>query len=128
MKKILTLMFILLSIVGFTQESNSIATTSTLGKNVKYQAYITESGDTIRVGDIIKIGKPSGDKTFNYIMQGGQYCMPFMAGKKIIIEKIWSLSYNKKTQPTLFICFGRGLAMIWIDYENAILEGEVVKI
>jgi len=130
MKKVLlsVLFLFLLAVVGLAQENLGTAMQSNLGQNMKYQSYISEAGDTISLGDTIKIGKPSGIKTYNFITQGGEYCTPIITGKKVIVERIWSAAYNKKMPKTLYVGFkGYGLLMVYIDYENALEYGEVVK-
>ena len=90
----------------------------------KYTSYITASGDTLNIGDALNIGRPS-DKTFLYITQNNQYCSTVIANQTVEISKF--KVYGPGKYPKMYIGFGGYGVPCWIDYESAILEGEVKK-
>jgi hypothetical protein len=104
-----------------------IAEFGKISGNAQYDAYITKSGDQINVGDTLVIGKPAGIQRFMYIQQGGEYCAPWISGKKVAITQIHSYG-KKKNGYTLFVQFkGFGLIPVFMQYDNAIANGEVIN-
>lgn len=94
--------------------------------NQKYTEYVTKTGESIYVGDTLKIGKPAGGATFVNIVQGTVPIKAFMAGKKVVISQI--KSYGKEKQGyTLWVQFkGFGIP-VFIDYDNALDAGEIIS-
>ena len=93
--------------------------------NSKYTEYVTKTGESIYVGDTLKIGKPANGATFINITPGGVPIQAFMAGKKVVITQI--KSYGKeKSGYTLWVQFkGFGIP-VYIDYDNALDAGEII--
>jgi hypothetical protein len=122
MKRIFLIWIVLVSFIVCNAQ---VAEFGRITGNGLYDSYITKSGDQINVGDTLILGKPSGIQRFMYIQQGGEYCAPWISGRKVAITQIRSYG-NPKRGYTLFIQFkGFGLIPVSMLYDNAIESGEV---
>ena len=93
-------------------------------KNGNYTIYHAKDGTTVKVGDVLHINQPAGDQ-YVYIAQNNIPAGTILANKDIVISKI-KIYGSKGHKPNVLIGFkGFGMATVYIDYENAILNGEV---
>ena len=107
--------------------SSQIAEYGKLTDNLKYDSYISKTGDKIIVGDTLIIGKASGEFGFIYITQGGERVVSSLAGNKVKITQIKSFG-TIKAGYKLWVQFkGYGLVPVFIDYDNAIETGEIIN-
>jgi hypothetical protein len=98
----------------------------------EYTSYVASDGGIYKVGDRIKIGVPSSNKTFAFIFQGDGILLPITnlsaasSGTESEIKKI-SLGGNQRAGHTIvFRTKGyTGLSNYIILFENAITSGEV---
>ena len=95
--------------------------------NIKYDSYISKTGDQINVGDTLLIGKASSESGFIYITREGARLNSALAGNKIEINKIKSFE-TQAAGLKLWVQFkGFGWPFALIDYENAIETGEIIN-
>jgi hypothetical protein len=74
MKNLLLIVFLTISICGYTQEIKyTDLATSNRGE---FTSYISKDGSVYKIGDRIKIGRPSSNAMFVYITQGDGILMP----------------------------------------------------
>jgi hypothetical protein len=90
-----------------------------------FESYVTEAGNTIHTGDTLTIGIPSIDRGFRWISQGGQHGANFLAGKKVVVDKLKTYG-NKRQGYKMYVHFkGYGLLPVLIDYEIALRTKEL---
>lgn len=121
MKKLFTLLLITISISGFTQtvNFNEIATISGRGE---YTSYISKDGTLYKIGDKIKIGFPSSNKTFAFIYK----CDINASGNDTEIVKIYIVGTKRIGYSVSFRTKGpTGLANYSVSIENAIATKEI---
>jgi hypothetical protein len=136
MKTKLLLLTLLASSIAFSQKTITSEEMKTISKgafeNITYDVYVAKDGHSYKVGDTIKIGKPSSNKTFAYISSGGaltgsQPLGVSSSGDKTIIRKI-GVGGLKKSGFKIIIT-GKGSCGICpnnqIDFEEAISSGEI---
>jgi len=126
------ILFTILSTNLFSQELKY----SDLGSGVKpkgdFTSYVAKDGSVYKIGDKIKIGTPSSNKTFAFITYGDGFLIPITqleANKSGTETEIKSFLVGG-TKRSGFIAFVRskgitGLANYTIQLENAIETGEV---
>ena len=98
----------------------------------EYTSYIASDKAVYKIGDKIKIGVPSTNKTFAFITSGDGMVIPITAlpvslsGTDTEIKRIWivgnkraGFSVNMRTKGYT------GLANNTLDFENALANGEV---
>ncbi|HFG0566833.1 SHOCT domain-containing protein [Flavobacterium psychrophilum] len=121
---------LLTSIISFGQEINfKDLSTSSRGE---FTSYISQDNATYKIGDRIKIGVPSSNKTFAFITEGDGFLLPITnltaasSGQETEIKKI-SIIGNKRTGYSVtFRTKGMtGLSNYTIQFENALSTGEV---
>lgn len=118
--KIFTL-FLIFSTILHAQES-AVFDQLTSGT---FNSYVTEDNHTINIGDTLTIGLPSIDRGFRWISQGGQYGANFLAGKKVVVDKLKTYG-NKRQGYKMYVHFkGYGLLPVLIDYEIALKTKEL---
>lgn len=98
-----------------------------------HKSYLASDGAIYRVGDKIKIGKPSSGGFFTYIYQGDGILLPVtnlsaaLSGTETAIKKItvWG---NKRVgySVTMRTVGYSGVANYGIQFENALTSGEIV--
>lgn len=129
MKRVLSIIIFLVSIVSLSAQK--IADYNKLDGSYfgkKYDVYITKSRDTLRVGDSLVIGKTSADSHFKFINQANQFGGSQLSGHGIKIKKMIVKKFGKNREPVLWIDFrGWGLYPVYIAYEQALEEGEVLN-
>lgn|SRR5690606_23090868 len=95
--------------------------------NASFKEYQTKSGDLLKIGDTLVFGTATSSEGFVYINQANMKVHPTHSGKKVPIHKIKSYG-NDKTGYTVWISVkGFGLYPVDIDYENALLNGEIIN-
>lgn len=128
MKRVLSIIIFLVSISLSAQKTADYNKLDGSYFGKKYDVYITKSGDTLRVGDSLVIGKTSADTHFKYINQANQFGGSQLSGHRIKIKKMIVQKFGKNQDPVLWIDFrGWGLYPVYIAYEQALEEGEVLN-
>jgi hypothetical protein len=97
-----------------------------------YTSYIAKDGAVYKIGDKIRIGVPSSNKTFAYITEGDGILLPITqllasaSGQNAAIKRI-DIEGSKRTGFNVSMrCKGlTGLSNYSIQLENAIETGEV---
>ena len=93
----------------------------------KFTEYISKDKKSVKINDTIQIGLPSAGNNFVYITQGNVGVMPFLANTKAVVKEIKSVG-KKETGFKIYLLFkGYGLLPVYIDYETALLTGEVTQ-
>ena len=141
MKNLLILLLIISSSNVFAQKTITYEEMKTITKgafeNIDCDIYVAKDGHSYKVGDTLKIGRPSSNKTFAYITSGataaalsGKAPEPLSAnssGDNTIIKKI-AVGGTKKAGFKIYIV-GKGICGIcpnnMIDFEEAIATGEI---
>jgi hypothetical protein len=120
------------AVLGTTAQEikySELATTTTKGE---YTSYIASDGGVYKIGDRIKIGVPSSNKTFAFILQGDGWVVPFTAleagfsGTETEIKKIF-VGGNKRAGYSVSMRTKgiTGLVNYTIQFENALQTGEI---
>jgi hypothetical protein len=130
MKKVF-LMVVLMAQFGFSQEikHSDLATTSSKGE---FTSYIGSDGGVYKIGDRVKIGVPSSNKTFAYITEGDGFLLPITnltasaSGQETEIKKIFVVGNKRAGYSVSFRTKGiTGLSNYTIQFENALSTGEI---
>lgn len=98
----------------------------------EYTSYVGSDGGVYKIGDRIKIGVPSSNKTFAFITQGDGILTPLeplpaaQSGTETEIKKIF-ISGNKRTGYSVSMRTKGviGLLNYTIQFENAMSTGEI---
>ena len=127
MKTPILITLILFSAYVSAQKVADFKNLESLPISKKYSTYITQTGDTLQIGDTLYVGKINSGDHFLHIVQGDQFCGPQISGYKLTINKL--ILQKSKSQPaTMWIDFrGWGLLPVYIRYEQALEYGEVVN-
>jgi hypothetical protein len=88
-----------------------------------FSEYQTKSGNTLKIGDTLKISLPRL-QNFTFITQGNRPAGPIIANTKVVISKIKSIGTKKIGYKTFVLFGGYGLS-VYIDYESALEFGEI---
>lgn len=130
MKKLLMIALFTVSICGYAQEIKftDLATSS----RGEFTSYVSKDGSIYKIGDRIKIGKPSSNNTFTFITQGDGIMLPITqltsaaSSQETEIKRI-NVTGNKRAGYSVsFRTKGiSGLSNYSIDFENAVETGEV---
>jgi hypothetical protein len=119
--KNLTLLVLFISFNVFSQSIDF----NNLNKEGNFNEYISESGISFKVGDIIKIGLPSNGSIYTFITQAGAPCAAVISNTKNKIVKIKIIGSKKRGYKAYLLFGGYGINC-YIDIENAILRQEVI--
>lgn len=131
MKKLLMITLFTISLCGNAQEIKftDLATSS----RGQFTSYISKDGAEYKIGDRIKIGIPSSNKTFAFVTVGDGILLPISqapansAGQETEIKKIYVTGNKRAGYQVGFI--GKGVCGICPSYsisiENAIETGEI---
>jgi hypothetical protein len=130
MKNLLLIVFLTISICGYTQEIKyTDLATSNRGE---FTSYISKDGSVYKIGDRIKIGRPSSNAMFVYITQGDGILMPITqltsnsSGQETEIKRIYVVGNKRVGYSVYFRTKGlSGLLNYSIAFENAIETNEV---
>ena len=98
----------------------------------EYTSYVGSDGGIYKVGDKLRIGVPSSNKTFAFIFQGDGIITPFepvssnASGDETEIKRIF-LGGNKRTglNVSMRTKGAIGLLNYTIKFENALATGEI---
>lgn len=101
-------------------------------KKGEYNSYLASDGAVYKIGDRLKIGVPSSNKTFAYIMEGDGVVIPIKnltaasSGQETEIKKVWVVGNQRAGFSVSLRTKGiTGLSNYTIQLENAIATGEV---
>jgi hypothetical protein len=115
----------------------------TSGQEIKYSdlsntgtgnftSYVSKDGAVYKIGDRVKIGVPSSNKSFAFITEGDGILLPvtlltaFSSGQETEIKKIWVVGNKRAGYSVSLRTKGlTGLSNYTIQIENAISTGEV---
>ena len=130
MKKLL-LAVVFVAKFGFSQEikHSDLATTTSRGE---FTSYVGSDGGVYKIGDRIKIGVPSSNKTFAYITEGDGMLLPITnltvasSGQETEIKKIFVVGNKRAGYSVCFRTKGiTGLSNYTVQFENALSTREV---
>lgn len=130
MKKVF-LMVVFVAQFGFGQEikHSELATTTSKGE---FTSYVGSDGGIYKIGDRIKIGVPSSNKTFAYISEGDGFLLPITnltasaSGQETEIKKIYVIGNKRAGYSVSFRTKGiTGLSNYTVQFENALSTGEI---
>lgn len=136
MKKVsnilILLVFTFTSANLFSQEIKYSDLSSEARPKGDFTSYIAKDGAVYKIGDKIKIGVPSSNKTFAYITEGDGIVLPITqllasaSGQSAAIKRI-DIGGSKRTGFYISMrCKGlTGLSNYSVQLENAIETGEV---
>jgi hypothetical protein len=97
-----------------------------------FDSYLGSDGYSYKVGDTLKIGMPSSNKTFAFITEGSALQAPYQsnvssAGTNTVIKKIYVNGNNRMGYRITIV--GKGICGIcpqyYINMEEAMASGEV---
>lgn len=101
-------------------------------KKGEYTSYLASDGAVYKIGDRLKIGVPSSNKTFAYIMEGDGVVIPIKnltaasSGQETEIKKVWVVGNQRAGFSVSLRTKGiTGLSNYTIQLENALATGEV---
>lgn len=123
-------MLVMTATVMFAQEIKyaDLAT----AKRGEYTSYVASDGGVYKVGDRIKIGVPSSNKTFAFITEGDGIILSITnltaasSGTQTEIKKIYVVGNKRAGYSVVFRTKGiTGLSNYSIQFENALSTGEV---
>ncbi len=128
--KLITALFITVSVSLFSQEIK-FADLATAQRG-EFTSYVGSDGAVYKIGDRIKIGVPSSNKTFAFITQGDGLLIPItnltasFSGTETEIKKIFVGGNKRMGYSVTFRTKGvTGLSNYTIQFENALSTGEV---
>jgi hypothetical protein len=130
-KSFLTLIFsILTTTFSFAQEiKHSDLATASRGE---FTSYVASDGAVYKIGDRIKIGVPSSNKTFAFITEGDGFLLPITnltaasSGQETEIKRIWVVGNKRAGYSVSFRTKGiTALSNYSVQFENALSTGEV---
>jgi hypothetical protein len=122
---------------------SSITTLTVLGQEIKYadlataqrgefSSYVGSDGAVYKIGDRVKIGVPSSNKTFTFITEGDGLLLPITnlnassSGTETEIKRIFVYGNKRSGYSVAFRTKGiTGLSNYTIQFENALSTGEV---
>ncbi len=115
---------------SYSQEiKHSDLATSSRGE---FTSYVASDGAVYKIGDRIKIGVPSSNKTFAFITEGDGLLLPITnltaasSGQETEIKKIWVVGNKRAGYSVSFRTKGiTGLSNYTIQFENALSTGEI---
>jgi hypothetical protein len=130
MKKLLVFI-VFVAQFGFGQEIkySDLATTTSRGE---FTSYVGSDGGVYKIGDRVKIGVPSSNKTFAYITEGDGLLLPITnltaaaSGQETEIKRIFVVGNKRSGYSVSFRTKGiTGLSNYTIQFENAFSTGEI---
>ena len=131
MKTLFSICLIAISSIGYSQEikHSDLANTTQRGE---FTSYVGSDGGVYKIGDKIKIGVPSSNKTFAFISEGDGVLIPLTqltatsSGEETEIKRIYVVG-NKRTgfSITMRTKGFSGLSNYNIQFENALSSREI---
>jgi hypothetical protein len=135
-KVILFALAFVISVSSFAQKSISHDDLKSFSKGameiMTFDSYLASDGYSYKVGDTLKIGMPSSNKTFAFITEGSALQTPYQsnvssAGTNTVIKKIYVNGNNRMGYRITIV--GKGICGIcpqyYINMEEAMASGEV---
>ena len=127
---ILAAIFSISATMVFGQEIN-FADLATAERG-EFTSYLASDGAVYKIGDRIKIGVPSSNKTFAFITEGDGILLPitnltaFSSGTETEIKRIFVYGSKRAGYAVSFRTKGyTGVSNYTIQFENALSVGEV---
>jgi hypothetical protein len=132
MKKTSLMIFATMLLSSIDAQEITINDLATLTERGEYTSYVGSDGGVYKIGDRIKIGVPSSNKTFAFITQGDGLLMPIepllasSSGTETEIKRIF-VAGNKRTGYSISMRTKglTGLLNYTIQFENALSTGEI---
>ena len=130
MKLRLLTLTLLTTFISFSQEINhkDLATSS----RGEFTSYVSLDNAVYKIGDRIKIGVPSSNKTFAFITEGDGLLLPITnltvgaSGQETEIKRIFVVGNKRAGYSVSFRTKGiTGLSNYTIQFENALANGEI---
>ena len=125
----LVLTFLIASLASAQEVKYSDLSTTSRGE---FTSYIASDGAVYKIGDRIKIGIPSSNKTFAFITEGDGVLLPITyltaasSGQETEIKKIWVVGNKRAGYSVTLRTKGiSGLSNYSIQFENALATGEI---
>lgn len=129
---LILLVFVMLSLNLFSQELKYNDLSGSERPKGEFTSYVSKDGAVYKIGDRIKIGVPSSNKTFAYINQGDGMIIPITqltaaaSGQETEIKRISIMGTKRSGFYVSVRSKGiTGIANYSIQLENAIATGEV---
>jgi hypothetical protein len=98
----------------------------------EFTSYVGSDGAIYKIGDRVKIGMPSSNKSFAFITEGDGFLLPITnllassSGTETEIKKIFVVGNKRAGYSVSFRTKGiSGLSNYTIQFENALSTGEV---
>ena len=128
--KLITALFITVSASLFSQEIK-FADLATAQRG-EFTSYLGSDGAVYKIGDRVKIGVPSSNKTFAFITQGDGILLPITnltassSGSETEIKRITVVGNKRAGYSVAFRTKGlTGLSNYTVQFENALSTGEI---
>lgn len=131
MKKLFFICLLALRINAYSQEIkySDLATTTQRGE---FTSYVGSDGGVYKIGDKIRIGVPSSNKTFAFISEGDGIVLPITpltavsSGQETEIKKIYVVGSKRTGYYVAMRTKGfTGLSNYTVQFENALSTGEI---
>ena len=120
------------AVLGATAQEIKYSELATVTSKGDYTSYVGSDGGVYKIGDRIKIGVPSSNKTFAYIWQGDGIITPMTplnavsSGTESEIKRIQVIGNKRSGYHVLMKSKGYiGLISYTIQFENALQTGEI---
>ena len=120
------------AVLGAMAQEIKYSELATVTSKGDYTSYVGSDGGVYKIGDRIKIGVPSSNKTFAYIWQGDGIITPMtpltagFSGTETEIKKIFVVGNKRAGYSVSMRTKGiTGLANYTIQFENALQTGEI---
>jgi hypothetical protein len=136
MKKLLTILLISISSTIVAQKTITYEEMKTITKGafeqIDAEVYVAKDGHSYKIGDTLKIGRPSTNKTFAYINESAGFTEMKPASVSIsnnnsVLKRIY-VGGTKRTGFHMMV-IGKGMCALcpqyYIDFEEAIATGEI---
>jgi hypothetical protein len=131
MKNLLFLVFMVFCNISYSQEIK-FSELSAIKQRSEFTSYVGSDGGVYKIGDKIRIGVPSSNKTFAFIWEGDGILVPMTplnavsSGqeteiKRIIVAGSKRTGYSVTMRTKGFI----GISNYTIQFENALATGEI---
>lgn len=98
----------------------------------EFTSYVASDNAVYKIGDRIKIGVPSSNKTFAFITEGDGMLIPVTnlsvaaSGQETEIKKMWVFGNKRAGYAVYFRTKGiSGVSNYTVNFENALSTGEV---
>lgn len=132
MKKTSLMIFATMLLSSIHAQEINFKDLATITERGEYTSYVGSDGGVYKIGDRIKIGVPSSNKTFAFIWMGDGILTPLeplpaaQSGSETEIKKIF-VAGNKRSgySVTMRTKGVTGLLNYTIQFENALATGEI---